>query len=104
VTTLGADEPGKAEVSAALISESRFFCDDRTLTLEMGAAGNVGLDDAAITGELGEVLAGKQPGRLGDEFTVYGGVGLAWMDLVAAWSVYRAALEAGVERRIDFLA
>ena len=29
VTTLGADEPGKAEVSAELIKASRFFCDDR---------------------------------------------------------------------------
>jgi ornithine cyclodeaminase/alanine dehydrogenase-like protein (mu-crystallin family) len=104
VTTLGADEPGKAEVSAALISASRFFCDDRALALEMGAVGNVGLDEAAITGELGEVLAGKQPGRLGDEFTVYGGVGLAWMDLVAAWAVYQKALDAGVGQRVDFLA
>jgi ornithine cyclodeaminase/alanine dehydrogenase-like protein (mu-crystallin family) len=104
VTTIGADEPGKAEVSAALIAASRFFCDDRALALEMGAVGNVGLDEAAITGELGEVLAGRQPGRLSDEWTVYGGVGLAWMDLVAGWSVYRAALAAGVGQRIDFLA
>ncbi len=104
VTTLGADEPDKAEASAALISESRFFCDDRALALTMGAVGNVGLDDTVITGELGEVLAGRQPGRLGDEWTVYGGVGLAWMDLVAAWAVYPKALDAGVGQRVDFLA
>jgi len=104
VTTLGADEPGKREVSAELILESRFFRDDRALALQNGAVGNVGLDDAAITGELGAVLAGRQLGRLSDELTVYGGVGLAWMDLVATWWVYRAALEAGVGRRLDFLA
>jgi len=104
VTTLGADEPGKREVSAELVSASRFFCDNRALALQTGAVGNVGLDDAAISGELGDVLAGHQPGRVGDGFTVYGGVGLAWMNLVAAWSVYRTALAAGVGRQVDFLA
>lgn len=104
VTTLGADEPGKLEASAELILASRFFCDDRTLTLQMGAVGNAGLTDAAITGELGDVLTGRQAGRLGNEFTVYGGVGLAWMDLVAAWAVYQNALSAGLGQRVDFLA
>ena len=104
VTTLGADEPGKREVSAELILASRFFCDDRALALEMGAVGNVGLDETAISGELGEVLTGRQPGRLDDEFTVYGGVGLAWMDLVAAWAVYQNALSAGLGQQVDFLA
>ncbi len=103
VTTLGADEPGKREVSAELVLASRFFCDDRALALQTGAVGNVGLGDAAISGVLGDVLAGRQPGRVGDEFTVYGGVGLAWMDLVAAWSVYQRALDAGAGRRADFL-
>lgn len=104
VTTLGADEPGKAEVSAELILESRFFCDNRALALAGGAVGNVGLDEGAITGELGAVLSGRQAGRLGDELTVYGGVGVAWMDLVVAWSVYQAALERGLGTRIDFSA
>ena len=103
VTTLGADEPGKAEVSADLILASRFFCDDRELAVVSGAVGNVGLGGEAITGELGEVLSGRIPGRLGDEMTVYGGVGLPWLDLAAAWAVYQAALEAEVGRRINFL-
>ena len=101
VTTLGADEPGKAEVSTDLILASRFFCDDRKLAVSSGAVGNVGLGDEAVTGELGDVLGGRIPGRLGDELTVYGGVGLAWMDLAAAWPVYQAALAAGVGRRVD---
>ena len=101
VTTLGADEPGKAEVSADLILASRFFCDDRALAVRSGAVGNVGLGDEAVTGELGDVLGGRIPGRLGDELTVYGGVSLAWMDLAAAWPVYQAALAAGVGQRVD---
>ena len=103
VTTLGADEPGKAEVSADLILASRFFCDDRTLAVRGGAVGNVGLGDEAITGELGDVLSGRIPGRLGDELSVYGGVGLAWMDLAAAWTVYQSALALGVGQQVDFL-
>ena len=103
VTTLGADEAGKAEVSAELVSASRFFCDDKKLAVSSGTIGSIGLDDGAITGELGEVLSGRVPGRLGNELTVYGGVGLAWMDLAAAWTVYQRALEAGAGQRINFL-
>ena len=104
ITTLGADEPGKAEVSADLVLASRFFCDDRELAVKSGTIGSIGLNKDAVTGELGEVLSGRVPGRLGDELTVYGGVGLAWMDLAAAWTVYQGALAAGMGQRIDFLA
>lgn len=104
VTTLGADEPGKAEASADLVASSRFFCDDAGLALSTGAVGNVSLTEEAVTGELGDVLGGRVQGRLGDELTVYAGVGLAWMDLVAAWAVYRAALTTGAGQRVDFLA
>jgi len=37
VTTLGADEPGKAEVDPELIKTSLFVCDDRALASELGA-------------------------------------------------------------------
>ncbi len=101
VTTLGADEPGKAEVSADLVLTSRFFCDNKDLAVRDGTIGSVGLNEDAITGELGEVLSGQVPGRLGDELTVYGGVGLAWMDLAVAWTVYQGALETGLGQRLD---
>jgi ornithine cyclodeaminase/alanine dehydrogenase-like protein (mu-crystallin family) len=104
VTTLGADEPGKAEVSAELLLRSSFFCDDAALAVHTGAIGNVGLSESAITGELGSVLAGRQAGRLGGEYTVYGGVGLPWMDLAAAWLVYEAALASDSGIWLDFLA
>jgi ornithine cyclodeaminase len=104
VTTLGADEPGKAEVAADVLRDAVFVCDDRDLTVRMGAAGGVGLGPEAIDAELGEVLAGRHPGRRTDaEVTVYGGVGLAFQDLVAAWQVYRAARARGVGRAIDLL-
>jgi ornithine cyclodeaminase len=105
VTTLGADEPGKAEVAADVIRAALFVCDDRTLAVEMGALGGVGLGPEAVDAELGEVLAGAHPGRTSPEqLTVYGGVGLAFQDVVAAWSVYEAARRRGAGREIDFLA
>lgn len=105
VTTLGADEPGKAEVSADLIRSSLFVCDDRHLAADMGALHNVGLGADMIGAELGEVLAGTHPGRRSDEeVTIYGGVGLAFQDAVAAWHVYEQARTSSAfrPRTIDF--
>jgi len=107
VTTLGADEPGKAEVSADVIRSSLFVCDDRQLAVDMGALRGVGLDASVIGAELGEVLGGTHPGRTSHEqVTIYGGVGLAFQDAVAAWHVYERALtpDAQVRPTIDWLA
>jgi ornithine cyclodeaminase len=104
VTTLGADEPGKAEVAAQVIEDGLFVCDDRTLAVEMGALGAVGLGAEAAEAELGDVLSGRHPGRTSPtQVTVYGGVGLAFQDAVVAWAAYRAATARGVGREIDFL-
>jgi ornithine cyclodeaminase/alanine dehydrogenase-like protein (mu-crystallin family) len=103
VSTLGPDEPGKAEVAADAIRDALFVCDDRALAVEMGALGGVGLGAASVAAELGEVLAGTHPGRTSDdEITIYGGVGLAFQDVVAAWAVYEAARARGGTREIDF--
>ena len=103
VTTLGPDEPGKAEVTADVIRNGLFVCDDRALAVEMGAVGGVGLGPDAIAAELGEVLGGVHPGRTSPEqVTIYGGVGLAFQDVLAAWAVYQAARLHGVGREIDF--
>lgn len=96
ITTLGPDSPGEAEVDAGLIHKALFVCDDRDLAVEMGAIGGVGLGPEAIDAELGEVIAGRAPGRTSDDqITIFGSVGLAFQDLVAAWEVYQKAREAG---------
>ncbi|MCP3105298.1 ornithine cyclodeaminase family protein [Myxococcus sp. K15C18031901] len=103
ITTLGADEPGKAEVSAELLREARFVCDHRGLSVSGGAAGNVGLGEDAIHAELGEVLAGMKAGRTSPEqVTVFGAVGLPFQDLAAAWHVYQAAQGDEAVGGIDF--
>lgn len=104
MTTLGADEPGKAEVSADVLREALFVCDDRELAVQMGAAAGVGLGRETVDAELGEVLAGTHPGRTSaKQISVYAAVGLAFQDLVAGWQVYRAARARGAGREIDFL-
>jgi len=103
ITALGADEPGKAEVSAEVLKNSLFVCDDRQLAVEMGALCGVGLGQEIIGAELGEVLAGHHPGRTSrDQTTVFGGVGLAFQDLVVAWAIYNNALQKGVGEEVNF--
>ncbi len=104
ITTLGPDGPGKCEVSADVLRRARFFCDDRDLCLSMGAAAGAGLGADAIHGELGEVIAGRVPGRTSpQDITVFGSVGLAFQDLAAAWQVYQRALERKAGREVDWL-
>jgi ornithine cyclodeaminase len=104
VTTVGPDEPGKCEVGAAVLRDALVVCDDRELAVGMGAVGGAGLGPDVIAAELGDVLGGTHPGRTSDEqITVYGGVGLAFQDLAAAWQVYRAARAVGAGRDVDFL-
>ena len=103
ITTLGADQPAKAEVSADLLRSSLFICDDRDLTIMMGAAGGAGLGREVIDAELGEVIAGVHPGRTEPgQITIFGSVGLAFQDLVVAWLAYRGALNRGIGHRVDF--
>jgi ornithine cyclodeaminase len=105
VSTIGPDEPGKCEVSAEVIRDAVFLCDDRDLAVSMGAIGGAKLGAEAISAELGEVIGGEHPGRTNaEQITIYGGVGLAFQDAVAAWQIYQAARSRGLGREIDFLA
>jgi ornithine cyclodeaminase len=100
LTTLGADEPGKVELSADLLSAARVVVDDRALAVQMGALGNVGLDgNAAAT--LTDVLTGATERRSPEDITVYAPVGLPWQDLAIAWPVYQAA--SSHTRTVNFL-
>jgi ornithine cyclodeaminase/alanine dehydrogenase-like protein (mu-crystallin family) len=104
VTTLGPDEPGKAEVSAEVLRSSLFMCDDRNLAVTLGALGGVGIGPEGVAAELGEVLAGRHAGRTSrDQITVYGGVGLAFQDVIAAYHVYENALARAIGITLDFL-
>ncbi|MFV2179147.1 ornithine cyclodeaminase family protein [Actinomadura sp. LOL_016] len=105
VTSLGADEPGKAELGADLLKDARVVVDDVALAVEMGLLAAAGLDVQHAAGTLRDLLRGEVPGRVRDEeVTVYAPVGLPWQDLALSWAAYEAARAAGTGREFDFLA
>ncbi|HWR60342.1 MAG TPA: ornithine cyclodeaminase family protein [Clostridia bacterium] len=56
-----------------------------------------------LTGELGELIAGKTPGRTSDdEITVFKTTGNAVMDVVTAQRIYENALKKGIGSIIEF--
>jgi alanine dehydrogenase len=97
-TSLGVDEPGKAELAADLLDVALLVVDDRELVASVGA-----LRSADAT--LGEVVRSEHPGRTSDtDRTVYAPVGLPWQDLALAWTAYERAEREGVGRRVELLA
>jgi ornithine cyclodeaminase/alanine dehydrogenase-like protein (mu-crystallin family) len=66
-----------------------------------GAHELAGIDPEAVA-ELGEVIAGRHPGRRSaDEITVYKSVGHAMEDAVAAGLVYRRAKAGNIGVELD---
>jgi ornithine cyclodeaminase/alanine dehydrogenase-like protein (mu-crystallin family) len=104
LTTLGADEPGKIELSGGLLAGSRVLTDDIGLAVRGGALGSAGLPAEAAAGTLGQVLRGEILARAGGQPTVYAPVGLPWQDLALAWPLYQAARAAGTGQDTDLLA
>ncbi|WP_030315127.1 ornithine cyclodeaminase family protein [Streptomyces sp. NRRL B-3229] len=97
-TSLGVDEPGKAELAPDLLDAALLVVDDRELAAGVGVS-----READAT--LGEVVRGEHPGRTTDtDLTVYAPVGMPWQDLALAWTAYERAAREGVGRRVDLLA
>jgi alanine dehydrogenase len=108
INAFGADEPGKVEVHPDVVRGALMVVDDRHLALTAGtlnvAHANGELDQSDIDAEIGEVLLGRFAGRTSDDqVTIYGNVGLALQDLVAARLVYDRALGAGRGTWVELL-
>jgi alanine dehydrogenase len=97
INAIGADAPGKQELETALLLRSRVFVDRSEQAFHSGEV-NVPLSRGElraeqIAGELGDVVAGKNPGRLtAEDVTIFDSTGLAVQDVAAAARVYEAAL------------
>lgn len=90
INLVGSSMLGPVEVDGALVARARYIADYRPGALAQGAelavARDAGLvDDTHVVGEIGEVLAGRIPGRENDEqITIYKSLGHVAQDLASA--------------------
>jgi ornithine cyclodeaminase/alanine dehydrogenase-like protein (mu-crystallin family) len=107
VAGVGADNPGKQELSPALMAAATVVVDHLRQCAEGGdlrhalAAGAMAIE--GVRGELAELVAGLKPGRREpDEITVFDSTGTALQDVAAAAAVYEAATTRGASSSFPF--
>jgi len=106
IAAVGADNPHKLELEPALMARCKIVCDiveqcavigDLHHALEAGAVSR-----SDVHAELGEIVAGKKPGReSNDEIIVFDSTGMALQDVAAAAAVYEKALQRGAGVRLN---
>lgn len=108
INAIGADAPGKQELESGVLAAARVVVDRKEQAFHSGEV-NVPLSTGAlrpehVAGELGDVVAGKVPGRTSpSEVTVFDSTGLAVQDVAVAAAVYEKAVAAGRGTRLPFL-
>ncbi len=108
INCIGADAPGKQELSPAILKRARVIVDDWEQASHSGeinvplAKGEIEASD--VDGEIGDVVIGQKPGRTDDsEITVFCSTGLAIQDSLTAKIVYEAALKQNVGRSVQIV-
>lgn len=102
VNGIGSHAPDMRELDTTTVKRSRVIVDQ--VSAALAEAGDLiipmqkgEIDEDHIAGELGDVVAGKTPGRLSDdEITLFKSEGLAIQDVSVATKVYQLAIEKGV--------
>ncbi|MDD5642320.1 MAG: hypothetical protein PHX53_11770, partial [Syntrophales bacterium] len=108
INAIGADAAGKEELDPAILKDAKVVVDDWAQASHSGEI-NVPLAQGRIKpeqiyGSLGEIAAGKKPGRIDPgEITVFDSTGLIIQDLALAYAVYLRAKEQGLGEEKDFL-
>jgi alanine dehydrogenase len=107
VNAVGSHSPGARELDSDTVADSRVVVDSREANLTECGDLLVPMNEGRITrehfaDEIGEVAAGKKPGRVSaDQLTLYKSVGIAVEDVATGNLVYRRALEQGVGTRVE---
>ena len=108
INAVGADSPGKQELDPDILTAATIVVDDWAQCKDIGeinvplAQGQ--LNPAQIYGTLGEIVAGKKPGRTDPrEITVFDATGLAIQDLALGLRIWQRARERGLGIIKDFL-
>jgi alanine dehydrogenase len=98
---LGADGPGKAEMTIGAVASCALFCDEWAQAShggELTGAVEAGLVTRERVTDLGAVLAGRAPGRPGaDAVTLFDSTGLAIQDLAITTVALQALRDGRVE-------
>ncbi len=108
INAIGADAAGKQELDPEILKMAKIVVDDWAQASHSGEI-NVPLSRGDITpemvyGSLGEVVAGKKPGRQNpEEITVFDSTGLIIQDLALGFAVYNRARERGLGEVKEFL-
>jgi alanine dehydrogenase len=108
INAIGADAAGKQELDPAILQAAKIVVDDWAQASHSGeinlALARGQIKPEQIYGSLGEIAAGKKPGRTTpEEITVFDSTGLIIQDLSLAYAVYLRAKERGLGREMDFL-
>jgi alanine dehydrogenase len=103
ISAFGADTRGKQELDPAIVARALLVVDSLPQARELGESQHA-FRNGLIAGahaELGEILAGKKPGRTApDQITVFDATGIALQDLAVASVAYQAALRDGTGVRV----
>ena len=88
INAIGADAPGKEDLTPAILEHARVFVDDPVQALHSGEI-NVPYSKGLFTrdeiaGILGEVVLGKKKRTSPDQITIFDSTGLAIQDLAIA--------------------
>jgi ornithine cyclodeaminase/alanine dehydrogenase-like protein (mu-crystallin family) len=108
VNAVGASAPTSRELDTATVAACSLFADSRESVLNEAGEFQLAVREGAIEGpdhiraELGEVIAGMHPGRMGtDELTVFRSLGLAIEDMAAAERATENARKRGAGVEVD---
>jgi ornithine cyclodeaminase/alanine dehydrogenase-like protein (mu-crystallin family) len=108
LNAVGASTPRAREIDTATVAASALFCDSRESLRNEAGEFQLAVAEGLIAGEqhvraeLGEVLAGRAPGRLDDgELTLFRSLGIAVEDLAAAQTAVAAARAQGLGTEVE---
>lgn len=108
INAIGASIPGFRELDSEAVARGTLFTDRRESLLNEADDYRVPLKEGKIgeghlRGEIGDVLAGKIPGRTSEaEITIFKSLGIAAEDLASAHHVYLKAKERRVGTWVEF--
>ncbi|MFP3946632.1 MAG: alanine dehydrogenase [Halobacteriota archaeon] len=107
INAVGADAPGKRELEASILRRARIVVDSREQAYHSGeinvplSKGDISRED--VYAELGEIVAGKRPGRERDEeITIFDSTGMAVQDVAVAALAYRKSVERNMGTRLEY--